>query len=144
MLRHPLDLVEPAYRLHAETEKNDTERFAHFEQFADMLVELGVGAVNGLAGLAAELDLTAGLESDLRFVAAERDDVAVLLLRLPAETLDQLPQDTIDAARTEVRNRLPGVSVDADLFVFGADAPEVARFAGGLKVRFEFFVFFND
>ena len=83
-------------------------------------------------------------ESDLRAIAAEGNDVAVLLLRLPAETLDHFPQDAIDAARTEVRNRLPGVSVDADLFVFGADPPKVARFASGLKVRFEFFVFFND
>ena len=49
-----------------------------------------------------------------------------------------------DAARTEVGNRLAGVSVDADFFVLGADAPAVARLAGVVKVGFEIFVFFND
>ena len=108
-----------------------------------MLGEFGVGAVNAIARLAAELDLAARLESDLRSLAAERDDVAVLLVRLPAVALDHFPQDAIDAARTEVGNGLPGEPVDADFFVLGADAPAIARLAGGLKVGFEFFGFFN-
>ena len=33
-------------------EKRFLERFANFQQLADMLVELGIGAVNGLAGAA--------------------------------------------------------------------------------------------
>ena len=107
-------------------------------------VELADGAVDALAGLAAELDLPARLESDLRAAAAEGDDVALLLLGLPAVAVDHFPQDAIDAARTEYGNRLAGVPIDADLLVLGADAPAVARFAGGLKVGFEFFVFFND
>jgi len=32
----------------------------HFQQLANMLIELGIGAVNALARLAAELDLSAG------------------------------------------------------------------------------------
>jgi hypothetical protein len=108
-----------------------------------MLVKFGVGAVNALARLAAELDLTAGLECDLRASAAERDDIAVLLLRLPTVALDHFAQDAIDTTRAEVGNCLTGMTIDADFFVFGTDAPAVARFAGRLKVRFEFFGFFN-
>jgi hypothetical protein len=56
-----------------------------------VLVELSIGAVNAVARLAAELDLAAGLQGDLRLVARERDDVAVLFFGVPAEALDQLP-----------------------------------------------------
>ena len=109
-----------------------------------MLVELSVSAVNAVAGLAAELDLTAGLQRDLRLISAERDDVTVLFLGVPAEPLDQLPQNKSDPALAEIGNRLARVSIDADLFVFGTDAPLVARLAGVLKVSFQLVIFFND
>ena len=117
---------------------------AHLEQLADMLSELGVGAVNALARLAAQLDLPARLQGDLRVVAAERDDVAVLFFRLPAKALDQSRENAIDAARAEIRNRLAGAAVDADFFVLSADPPALARFARLVKVGFQLVVFLND
>src|SRR6185503_10879484 len=137
LLRYPLDLIQATHRLHAETEKYHIERLRHFEQLANMLGEFAVGAVNAIAGLAAQLDLAAGLERNLCLVAAERDNVAVLLLGLPTEALDQFPENPMDPARPRVRNRLAGCPVDADFFVLRADPPLLARFTGVVKVRFE-------
>ena len=63
---------------------------------------------------------------------------------LGTEPLDQLPQNKSDPALAEIGNRLARVSIDADLFVFGTDAPLVARLAGVLKVSFQLVIFFND
>ena len=49
LLRHPLDLFQAAYRLHAEPQKYNAERLGHFQQLANMLIELGIGAVNALS-----------------------------------------------------------------------------------------------
>ena len=53
-----------------------------------MLRELGVGAMDALAGLAAQFDLPARFQRDLRIAAGQRDDMAVLLLGLPIISLD--------------------------------------------------------
>ena len=63
---------------------------------------------------------------------------------VPAEALDQLPQNKIDAALAEIGNRLARIAVDADFFVFGADAPTLARLAGIVEVGFELVLFLND
>ena len=85
-----------------------------------------------------------GSKRNLCFVARQRDDIAVLLLRLPAEALDQLAQNKVDAALTEIGNRLPRIAVDTDFFVFGADPPTLARLAGIVEVGFELVLFLND
>src|SRR5918992_3779592 len=109
-----------------------------------MLSELGVRAMDTLARLAAQLDLAAGLEGNLSIVASQRDDTSVLLLRLPAETIDQFSQDELDAARPRIGNGLGGIAVNADLFVLGADPPAIARFPRVVEERFKLFFFFND
>ena len=61
LLRHPFDLFQAAHRLHAEAEKDNSERLRHFQQLANMLAELGIGAMDALARFAAKLDLSAWL-----------------------------------------------------------------------------------
>ena len=59
----------------------------------EMLAELLVGLVHGLERRAGQLELAAGLEADgaafRAILAAERDDVAVLSDRVPAEAVVQ-------------------------------------------------------
>src|SRR5919108_6536963 len=143
-LGHPLDFVQPAYRLHAQAEKNDAERIGHFQQLANMLGKFGVGAMDAFARFAAQLDLPARLQSDLRFVACQRDDIAVVLLRLPTKSVDQLAQNTIDATRAEIRNRLPRGADDTDFLVFGANAPTVGWLTRVVEIGLQLLVFLND
>jgi hypothetical protein len=79
--------------------------------------------VDALAGLAAEFNLPARLQGNLRVVAGQRDDMPVLFFRLPAETFTQLPQNKLDTLWSEIGNRFARVLVDADLFILGPDAP---------------------
>src|SRR5215470_3041604 len=109
-----------------------------------MLAKLSVSAVNIFTGLAAQLDLSARLEGNLRITSGQRDDMAVLLLRLPSESLNQLPQDKFDPALSEVGNGLGRASDNTDLFVLGSDAPPLARFPGVVEVGFQLLFFFND
>ena len=100
--------------------------------------------MDAIAGLAAEFNLPARFQGDLRVGASQRDDVTVLFFRLPSETFDQLPQNKFDAPWPEIGNGFAGAPVDADLFVLGTDAPTVARFARIVEKSFQFFFFFND
>jgi hypothetical protein len=109
-----------------------------------MLGELGISAMDAFARLAAQLDLPARLQGDLRFVARQRDDVAVVLFRLPTKSFDQLAQNAIDAARAEIENRLPRAADDADFLVFGANAPTIGRLTRVVEVGFQLLVFLND
>jgi hypothetical protein len=52
-----------------------------------MLGELGIGTVNAVAGLAAELNLPTGLQGNLRIPPAEGDDAPLLFLLSAARTL---------------------------------------------------------
>ena len=69
--------------------------------------------------------------------------MTVFLLRLPAETFNQGPQDRFHTALAGVRNRLPAAAVDPDLFILGADAPLIARLPPGMKEFFQLFLFMN-
>src|SRR5687768_24974 len=92
-----------------------------------MLGELGVSAMDTLARLAAQLDLPPRFESNLSIVASQRNDVSVLLLGLPAETIDQRSENELNAAWPGIGNRFGRVAVNTDLFVLGADPPALAR-----------------
>ena len=127
-----------------KAQKNDIQRFRDFQQLANMLGEFGVSTVDAIAGLAAEFNLPARLQGNLRVAAGQRDDMPVLLLRLPSETLDQLPQNELDPTRAGIGNGFGRISVDADLFVLGSDAPAVARFSRVVEKGFQFCFFFND
>src|SRR5687767_13652772 len=58
---HPLDFMQSAHRLHAQSEENNVERLRNLQQLADVLSEFSIGAVNAVARFTAKLDLSAGL-----------------------------------------------------------------------------------
>ena len=109
-----------------------------------MLRELGISTVDAVARLATQFYLPTGLKSDLGIAAAERDDMPVLLLRLPTETIDQLFKNELDSARTIIRNRFAGIVINADFFVFSADTPAVTGLYLVIYLRFHLLFFFND
>src|SRR5438093_13636352 len=100
--------------------------------------------MDALPGLAAQFNLPAGLESNLRVAAGQRDNMTVLLYRLPIISLAQFPQNMLDTAAAEIRNGLGRAPVDTDLLVFGSDAPALARLSRIVEKRFQLFFFFND
>src|SRR5262249_41430306 len=134
LLRHPLDLLEAADRLHAEAQEGEPELVADAEDLADVGLELLVGAVDGRALRAGELELRAGLERDRRPCARERHDPAILFLGLPAEALREPAQDGLDAARAGERRRPAGRPLDGDLLVLGSDHPSLARLSGAMEL----------
>ena len=89
--------------------------------------------MQGLERRAGELELAAGLERDAAGIAAERDDVAVLLDRLPAEAL-QAPEDRTDAVGPIIGQRPEVAAAEGELLVLGADAPFVARLAARFEI----------
>src|SRR5215467_8034220 len=109
-----------------------------------MLGEFSVGTMDAVAGLAAQLDLSTGLQCNLGVAARERDDMPVLFLRLPSESLDQLAQNEFHTPPTGVGNRSRAASIDADFFVLRTNPPTVAGLTRVMKVGFELLFFFND
>ena len=78
---------------------------------------------------AAELELAAGLEADAAALLGERDRLAVLEHRLPAEPGGQALEQGPDAARAVVGQRPQVLAGEAELLVLGADPPGGARLA---------------
>ena len=92
-------------------------------------------AVDAFALLAGKLDLRAGLDSDARGSAAEREQMAVfLVLNFPAEAIDELAHHRLDAIGAGVRHGSAGRGLDRDFFVFGADPPSLPRLRTGFKI----------
>ena len=87
---------------------------------------LGAGLVQIFERRARQLELAGGLEADVAVGAGERDDLAVLLDRLPAE-LGQPQQQVADAAGLVPGRRAMVVAAVDELLVLGADAPSLAR-----------------
>ena len=102
------------------------------------LVEVGVrlaaGLVQGLERRAAQLELAARLQADVAALLGERDRVAVLKHRLPAEPCGQRLEQGADAARPLIGQRAQVVAGEAELLVLGADPPGRARLAALLQI----------
>src|SRR3954468_24580052 len=94
-----------------------------------MSVRLAAGLVQRLQRRAAQLELAARLQADVAALLGERDRLAVLPHRRPAEPLGQPFQKRADAARSGVGQRAQVVLGEAELLVLGADAPSRPRFA---------------
>src|SRR5207244_12167282 len=112
LLRDPLDLIEPADRLDAETEERDAEVAAEAHDLAYVGRELLLRTVDRRTLLAGELELTARLERDRCATACQRHRPAVLFLRLPAVALREPAEKRLDAARARKRRRPARLPVD--------------------------------
>ena len=106
--------------------------------------ELVVRAVDTLALLARQLDLTAGLERDRGALALEREDMPMLVLRLEAVVVGHPPQQVLDAAGAGVGDSGTVGIADDDLFVLGADPPLRARFAAVLEIADQVVLLFQQ
>ena len=111
---------------HAEAEEAEAEAVADRLALLEVPRRLGAGLVEVLERRAGQLELAGGLEADGAVGAGQRDDLAVLLDRLPAE-FGQAEQQVADAARLLPRRRAVIVAAIDELLVLGADAPIVAR-----------------
>jgi hypothetical protein len=87
--------------------------------------------VDGLERRAGEFELAAGLQADIRLAALERDHLAGLGHRRPAEPRHAV-QQRLDAARL-VGDRRVAADVEHELLVLGAHPPG----AGGLGALVE-------
>jgi hypothetical protein len=101
-----------------------------------MLVHLVAGVVERRDRRARQLELAARLQRDVAGLAAQRDDLAVLLDRLPAEAQQPL-QDGADAVRPLIGQRPQVAGAEGELLVLGADAPLLGRLAAGLEIGHE-------
>ena len=116
----------------------------HFDQLLYVRRELVVRAVDTLALLARQLDLTAGLERDCGALALEREDMPMLVFRLEAVVGGHPAQQVLDAAGAGVGDSGTVGSADDDLFVLGADPPLRARLAAVLEVANQVVLLFQQ
>ena len=128
-LGHPRDLVAPPLGLEAHAQHADRQRLGDLLHLVEVGVHLAAGLVQRLQRRAAELELAAGLEADVAAVLGQRDRVAVLQHRLPAEAGRQALEQRPDAARAVIGQRPEVVAGEAELLVLGADPPGRARLA---------------
>src|SRR5690606_3386333 len=135
---HDRQLVAALVGPHAESEEADAALLADRLDLLEMAARLGAGLVQVIERSAGQLKLPRGLEADRAIVAAHRDDMAVLLDRLPAE-LAQFQQDVANAAGLGIGGSGMGVATIDELFVLGADPPPAGRFLPLLQRRDELF-----
>ncbi len=141
LLRHHRGLAERPFRGEADAKKADAELPSNFADLDEMVAKFLIGLVHVLEGRAGQFELAAGLEADraaLRAVlAAERDDVALLRDRIPAEAVLEPLEQRADAAFAFIRDRVMSVRIEAELLVLGADAPFVRGLGTLLEISDE-------
>ena len=84
-LGHDRQLGARLVRPHAEPEEAESQPLADRLALVEMASRLGAGLVQVLQRRAAQLELARGLQADVPVRAAQRDDVAALDDRLPAD-----------------------------------------------------------
>jgi hypothetical protein len=131
ILRHHGKLGYGMKRVDAESQKHDSERLGNPAHQVEMGVELVAGFVNRAQRRAREFELPAGFERDARAILDQRDDVSGLMDRLPVIVANDGFEQRTDATLSGVGDGRMVVTVQADLFVFGSDLPEVGRLLSG-------------
>src|SRR5579863_1220193 len=110
-------------------------RMADIDQLGDVLREFLLRAVDAFALLAGKLDLSAGLDGDPSWPAAQCEQMAVfLVLDFPAEAIDELTHHRLDAIGAGIGHGSAGRGVNRDFFVFGADPPSLPWLRTGFKI----------
>jgi hypothetical protein len=116
----------------------------HFNQLLRVSGKLGAGAVDGVALLAGQLDLSSRLERDGRALALESQDVAVLVFGLEAIVGHHPAQQVLDPAGTGVRDCGRVGGADDDLLVLGTDPPLSTGLAAILEIADEILFLFEQ
>src|SRR5579872_886389 len=96
--------------------------------------ELAVGAMDGLALLAGQLDLAARFDGYRGAFAAQRDKPSVLVIGFVTITFDEPAHDLFHAARAGKRQRTAVAGRDRDLLVLAAHAPFGTRLRPVLEI----------
>ena len=125
-LGHDRQVGARLVRPHAEAEEAEAELFAHRLGLGEMAARFRAGLVEMLALRAGKLELAGGLKADRAVGAGQRDDVAVLDDRLPAE-LGQFGEQVANAARLVIGGRAMIAAAEDELLVLGADRPVLLR-----------------
>ena len=121
-LGHHRQLAAGLVGPHSDAEEAEAEPVADRLALLEVPGRFGTGLVEVLERRARQLELARGLEADGAVGAGQRDHLAVLLDRPPAE-LGQPEQKVADPARLFPRRRAMIVAAIDELFVLGADAP---------------------
>ena len=105
-----------------------------------MRVALAAGLVDGLERRAGKLELAAGLQRDRALAGRlhQTDDPALVEDRIPAERALHAFQQRADAAFAAIGHGCVAIDIERELFVFGADAPLVARLVALCEICDEF------
>ena len=133
-LGHDRQLAAGLVGPHADAEEAEPKPVADRLALLEVTGRFGTGLVEVLERRARQLELARGLEADGAVGAGQRDDLAVLLDRPPAE-LGQAEQKVADAARLVPRRRAMIVAAIDELLVLGADAPIGARLLAAREDR---------
>ena len=131
-LGHPGDLVAPGAGVEAEPDQPDAELARHLLHLGEMGMHLVAGLVDGFQRRARQFELPAGLQRYVAIRLGERDRVAVLQHRFPAET-GQAFEQRADAPRALIGRRFEGFEMEDEFFVLGADPPVPGRLAARLQ-----------
>ena len=131
-LGHPRDVVPLRARVEAESDQADAELSRHLLHLGEMGVHLVAGLVDGFQRRARQFQLPARLQRDVAVRLGERDGVAVLQHRLPAETRQPLEQRA-DTPRSLIGRGFEGLQMEHELLVLGADPPVRRRLAALLQ-----------
>src|SRR5580704_6865273 len=105
-----------------------------------MLGEFAMRAMDGLALLARELNLPAGLDCNRSAPTLERDDALVFVVGLKAVALDQQLQNMFDTVGPGKGQGAAIARRNRDLFVFGSNAPLLAWLGATAEITKQVFL----
>ena len=125
-LGHDRQVGPRLVRPHAEPEEAEAEPVADRLDLFEVPAAFGAALVEVLERRARQLELAGGLQADRAVDAGQRDDLAALFDRLPAE-LGQAQQEVADAARLFPGRRAMVADAIDELLMLGADPPVLAR-----------------
>ena len=83
--------------------------------------------MDGLQRRTRQLELPTRLQGNVAALFGERDDLAILLNRLPTKAACQPLQDCADTIGAVVGNMLQTVACESKLLVFSSEPPLIAR-----------------
>ena len=132
-LGHPRRVGARPLGVHAHAEQPDLQLAADLLHLLQVPPDLGAGLVDRAQRRARQLELPARLQRDAAAFHGERDDVAVLLDRLPAEAL-QPAQQRADAVRLFVADGAQRLQVEHELLVLSPDPPLRPRLVALLEI----------
>ncbi len=124
--RHDRQLIAALVRPHAETQKALAGLFADRLDLLQVTAGFGAGLMQIIERRSGQFELTCRFQAHRAVSPLHRDNLAILLDRLPAE-FGQRIEEIADAAGFVIGGRMQiGAAID-EFFVLGADQPFVLR-----------------